>query len=66
MKTIAFLLQDVFHPVLKTHKLHGELEELYASSIDYENRIIFSLVENEETKDKDIILIDIGKYDEAY
>jgi mRNA-degrading endonuclease YafQ of YafQ-DinJ toxin-antitoxin module len=60
------MLQDVFHPILKTHKLHGELEGLYASSIDYENRIIFSIVENNETKEKDIILIDIGKHDEVY
>jgi addiction module RelE/StbE family toxin len=66
MKAISFLLQDIFHPFLKTHKLHGDLEGLYACSIDYEHRIIFSIVEDPQSKEKNIILIDIGKHDEVY
>jgi mRNA-degrading endonuclease YafQ of YafQ-DinJ toxin-antitoxin module len=33
--------KDPFTPSLKTHKLTGELEGLFAFSIDYSHRIIF-------------------------
>jgi|GEM_PF-578872 len=44
-KTIRMLEKDVFHPTLKTHKLHGNLKELYACRISYDHRIIFSFDE---------------------
>jgi len=48
----------------KTHKLHGILKGLLASSIDYEFRIIFS-IKNIDGEDY-IVLIDIGTHDEVY
>ena len=33
--------QDPFNPILKTHKLKGALDGLWAFSLDYAHRIIF-------------------------
>ena len=33
--------------VLKTHKLSGELNNLWSFSVDYKNRIIFEFVDND-------------------
>lgn len=40
--------KDPFRPILKTHKLKGELSGLYAFSVSYHWRIIFHF-EDEET-----------------
>ena len=36
--------EDCFNPKLKTHKLKGDLEGLWAFSIDYSYRILFRFV----------------------
>ena len=41
--------KNPFNLKLKTHKLHGELKDFWAFSIDYRYRIIFDF------KDKDIV-----------
>jgi len=61
--TLELLSKDPFNPKLNTHKLHGNLNSLLSSYIDYEYRIIFSI--SKEQKDT-IILIDIGTHDEVY
>lgn len=38
---------DPFDPRLKTHKLSGRLEGLYAFSISHSHRIIFEFVKND-------------------
>jgi addiction module RelE/StbE family toxin len=52
---------DPFDPRLKTHKLTGELKDLYSYSIDYDLRIIFCLYESNK-----VIFTDIGTHDEVY
>ena len=59
-------MSDMSNPVLKTHKLHGELEGLLACSIEYDLRIVFDIVENPTTKTEEILLIDIGTHEEVY
>jgi addiction module RelE/StbE family toxin len=52
---------DPFDTRLKTHKLTGELKELYSFSIDYDFRIIFFFYESNK-----VIFTDIGTHDEVY
>ncbi len=53
--------KDPFHKSLRTHKLTGKLDGLWAFSIDYDTRIIFSFV-----SDTEVMLIDFGGHDEVY
>jgi len=41
---------DPFHSSLNTHKLTGELEGLWAFSINHRYRIIFEFVDNSEVR----------------
>jgi mRNA interferase YafQ len=62
--TLVLLIDDPFHPRLKTHKLKGDLKDSYACSAGYDLRIIFSFVEYE--KRQAILLESIGTHDEVY
>jgi mRNA interferase YafQ len=57
---VKLLEKDVFHPLLKTHKLHGALKDLYACSVSYDTRITFTFDERR------IMLKGIGTHDEIY
>jgi addiction module RelE/StbE family toxin len=46
---------------LRTHKLSGKLEDLWAFSVTYDCRVIFKFLDGDE-----ILLIDIGGHDEVY
>ena len=50
-----------FHPRLRTHKLTGRLEGLWAFSVSVDCRVIFKFLSKTE-----ILLIDIGGHDEVY
>ncbi len=50
-----------FSKQLRTHKLAGTLKGLWAFRVDYDTRIIFSFITDDE-----ILLIDIGSHDEVY
>ncbi len=50
-----------FDTRLRTHKLTGELKELYSFSLDYDHRVIFSFFTNQK-----VIFEDIGNHDEVY
>jgi mRNA-degrading endonuclease YafQ of YafQ-DinJ toxin-antitoxin module len=52
---------DPFHPRLRTHKLTGRLEGLWAFSVSFDCRVIFKFLSKTE-----ILLIDIGGHDEVY
>ena len=54
-------IENPFAPGLKTHKLTGVLDGLWAFSISYDCRVIVDFVSPEE-----VILIDIGSHDEVY
>jgi mRNA-degrading endonuclease YafQ of YafQ-DinJ toxin-antitoxin module len=46
---------------LRTHKLSGKLEGLWAFSVSYDCRVIFKFLNGDE-----ILLIDIGGHNEVY
>lgn len=54
-----------FQPSLKTHKLRGALEGLWACWVDYDCRIIFTFEPDVAGEDM-IVLVDIGSHDEVY
>ena len=49
---------DLFHPVLKTHKLSGKDKECWAFWINYSYRIKFTF-----SDDGDVLFLDIGTHD---
>ncbi|MGB5217320.1 MAG: hypothetical protein WBN66_03375 [Smithella sp.] len=61
-KTLKLLEINPYHPSLRLHKLHGNLSELYAVSINISYRItIIFLIQGDK-----IIPVDIGSHDEVY
>ena len=62
--TLELLSTDPFDTQLRTHKLKGELQDLWACSAGYDLRIIFQFVEHEKTQA--ILLESIGTHDEVY
>jgi len=62
--TLELLSENAFNPLLKTHKLKGNLESTWACSVSYELRIIFKFV---EYKASEAILLDtVGTHEEVY
>jgi mRNA-degrading endonuclease YafQ of YafQ-DinJ toxin-antitoxin module len=60
------LAADPFNPLLQSHKLKGKLAGSWACSVEYDCRIVFDFVENCQTGETEILLIDIGSHDEVY
>ena len=58
---IELFSKDSFSHRLRTHKLTGKLEGLWAFSVTYECRVIFEFLSK-----NDVLLIDIGGHDEVY
>ncbi len=65
-KTVAQLAEDPFHPSLHTHKLKGDLSNVWSCSIDYSYRILFDFIENPEDQEEAILLLNLGSHDEVY
>ncbi|CAN5912767.1 hypothetical protein BH23PLA1_BH23PLA1_23180 [soil metagenome] len=63
-QTLELLAEDAFNPLLKTHKLKGELEGSWACSAGYDLRIVFDFVEHEGAEA--ILLLTIGTHDKVY
>lgn len=63
---LKFLAENPFEPSLQTHKLKGQLFGAWACSVGYDCRIVFDFVENPESGEEEIFLIDIGSHDEVY
>lgn len=66
LAVLEALSNDPFTPVLKSHKLTGQLEGLWACSVAYDCRIIFAFKEDPQTGEELIVLVDIGSHDEVY
>ena len=66
LDTLAALAEDPFAPVLKTHKLRGQLEGLWACCAEYDCRIVFAFEPAPSGGDDLIVLVDIGSHDEVY
>jgi mRNA-degrading endonuclease YafQ of YafQ-DinJ toxin-antitoxin module len=65
-KTLKRLTQNPMDPILRVHKLKGELAGAWACSVDYDIRIIFEFIENPDTREKEILLLAFGTHDEVY
>lgn len=63
---LALLAANPFDALLQTHKLKGKLSGAWACSVEYDCRIVFNLIENQESSEEEILLIDIGTHDEVY
>ncbi|WP_256875194.1 hypothetical protein [Nostoc sp. C052] len=50
---------------MQTHKLKGKLSGAWACSVDYDCHIVFNFVQNIESGEEEILLIDIGTHDEV-
>ena len=60
--TVQLFLENPFDARLKTHKLSGKLQGLWAFSVAYDCRVIFKFLNDAKT----VLLIDIGSHDEIY
>ncbi len=58
------LAEDASDPSLRTHKLKGRLEGLWACSAGYDLRVVFSFVQHEG--EEAILLQTVGTHDEVY
>ncbi len=58
---IEMFSKDPFDQRLRTHKLTGKLEGLWAFSVDFDCRVIFKFLGKSE-----VFLIDIGSHEEVY
>jgi addiction module RelE/StbE family toxin len=61
-KKIKIFLNNPFHNTLRTHKLTGNLKDLWSFSIQFDIRVIFYFEDNNSKA----IFIDIGSHDEVY
>lgn len=41
MQKLELFINDPFHPQLRTHKLSGNLKDLWSFSIEYDLRVVF-------------------------
>jgi mRNA interferase YafQ len=65
-QTIERLVDDPFQPVLRTHKLSGQLAGLWACWVEYDCRVIFAIEIDQASGDELIVLMDIRTHDEVY
>lgn len=63
---LRLLAENSFAPSLQTHKLKGQLAGSWACTVEYDCRIVFDFVENLDSGDEEILLLDIGSHDEVY
>ena len=62
--TLLLLAADAFGPHLKTHKLKGDLDGVWACSAGYDLRILFEIVQHDGVEA--ILLLSLGTHDEVY
>ena len=61
---LTLLSEDAQDSRLKTHKLKGDLDGVWACSAGYDIRILFEFVQHEGAEA--ILLLTIGTHDEVY
>nr|WP_254923712.1 type II toxin-antitoxin system mRNA interferase toxin, RelE/StbE family [Pseudanabaena sp. SR411] len=66
VKALKLVGDDPFTPLLKSHKLGGNLAGLWSCSVAYDCRIVFRFSEDEELVEMVIFWVDIGSHDEVY
>ena len=63
-ETLDALSADAFAPKLRTHKLKGDLDGVWACSAGYDLRILFDFVEGDNGPR--ILLLTMGTHDSVY
>lgn len=58
---LAIFNEDVFDKRLKTHRLKGNLKDYYAFSINYSDRIVFKIID-----ENSVYFIEVGDHDVCY
>jgi mRNA-degrading endonuclease YafQ of YafQ-DinJ toxin-antitoxin module len=58
---VAIFQANPFDAKLRTHKLSGQLKELWSFSVAYDPRVIFCFVDNQH-----VLFFDIGTHDDVY
>jgi mRNA interferase YafQ len=66
LDSLAALAANPFEPELKTHKLRGQLEGLWACWVEHDCRIVFAFETDPAGGDDLIVLVDIGSHNEVY
>jgi mRNA-degrading endonuclease YafQ of YafQ-DinJ toxin-antitoxin module len=61
-KTLELLELDPTHPLIRLHRLQGPLSELASVSVNMKYRIVIEFI----VQGQDILLVNIGKHDQAY
>lgn len=62
--TLGLLKTDPFHPQLRTHKLKGDLKNVWSCSAGYDLRVLFEFTKHEG--EDAILLLSAGSHDEVY
>ena len=65
-RVLRLVSEDPFQPALRSHKLKGDLAGAWACTVDYDNRILFELVQNPDSGEEEIFLLTMGTPDEVY
>jgi mRNA interferase YafQ len=60
------MAEDLADPRLKTHRLSGRLAGLFACSVAYDCRIVFSKQKHPKTGEETLLLVNIGTHEEVY
>ncbi|NJO17548.1 MAG: type II toxin-antitoxin system mRNA interferase toxin, RelE/StbE family [Thioploca sp.] len=58
---VEIFLENPFDSRLRTHKLTGNLKELWSFSVEYDTRVVFYFVTDEK-----VVFVDVGTHDEVY
>ncbi len=66
LTVLELLGNDPFTNSLKSHKLRGQLEGLWACSVEYDCRIIYTFEQDSDNEEEIILLVNIGTHDEVY
>jgi mRNA-degrading endonuclease YafQ of YafQ-DinJ toxin-antitoxin module len=62
--TLDLLTENPFDPRLKTHKLKGDLRDVWACSAGYDLRVLFQFARHEGSEA--ILLLTVGSHEEVY
>ncbi len=65
-RVLMQMTEDIFQPSLKTHKLQGDMGDLWACSLNYDYRLIFEFQANADAGTEDIHLPALGAHDEVF
>jgi addiction module RelE/StbE family toxin len=67
LRVVEQLAQDPFTPSIRTHKLSGQLDGLWACWVEYDCRIIFAFSPDPDSPNEQaLVLLNMGSHDEVY